>query len=156
MEAYPAAVSFRWFFNSSEYEEWKGHEEFSQTGLKSELQFLPKTSKDYGTLFCIGENAIGRQEEACVFQVREDVFIPLLTCLCRSCQRASRPPSPAVRSSTRLLPPSKSSVRKVNLVAKRKCSLFFHENVSKALTAAFPPTSCLSSTTLRRWSSSLK
>ena len=124
MEAYPAAVSFRWFFNSSEYEEWKGHEEFSQTGLKSELQFLPKTSKDYGTLFCIGENAIGRQEEACVFQVREDVLIPLLTCLCRSCQRASRPPSPAVRSSTRLLPPSKSSVRKVNLVAKRKFSLF--------------------------------
>ena len=72
VEAYPAAVSFRWFFNSSEYEEWKGHEEFSQTGLKSELQFLPKTSKDYGTLFCIGENAIGRQEEACVFQVREE------------------------------------------------------------------------------------
>ena len=70
MEAYPAAVSFRWFFNSSEYEEWKGHEEFSQTGLKSELEFLPKSSKDYGSLFCIGENAIGRQEEACVFQVK--------------------------------------------------------------------------------------
>ena len=71
VEAYPAAVSFRWFFNSSEYEEWKGHEEFSQTGLKSELEFLPKTSKDYGSLFCIGENAIGRQDEACVFQVRK-------------------------------------------------------------------------------------
>ena len=70
MEAYPAAVSFQWFFNSSEYEEWKGHEEFSQTGLKSELEFLPKSSKDYGSLFCIGENAIGRQEEACVFQVK--------------------------------------------------------------------------------------
>ena len=69
VEAYPAAVSFQWFFNSSEYEEWKGHEEFSQTGLKSELEFLPKSSKDYGSLFCIGENAIGRQEEACVFQV---------------------------------------------------------------------------------------
>ena len=69
VEAYPAAVSFQWFFNSSEYEEWKGHEEFSQTGLRSELEFLPKSSKDYGSLFCIGENAIGRQEEACVFQV---------------------------------------------------------------------------------------
>ena len=156
MEAYPAAVSFRWFFNSSEYEEWKGHEEFSQTGLKSELQFLPKTSKDYGTLFCIGENAIGRQEEACVFQVREEVFIPLLTCLCRSCQRASRPPSPVARWSTRLSPPSKSSVRKVNLVAKEEMFTFFYKNISKAMTAAFPPTSCLSSTTLRRWSSSLK
>ena len=156
VEAYPAAVSFRWFFNSSEYEEWKGHEEFSQTGLKSELQFLPKTSKDYGTLFCIGENAIGRQEEACVFQVREEVLIPLLTCLCRSCPRASRPPSPAARSSTRLSPPSKFSVRKVNLVPKRKFSLLKGRSFFKALTAVFPPTSCLSSTTLRRWSSSLK
>ena len=36
---------------------------------RSELEFLPKSSKDYGSLFCIGENAIGRQEEACVFQV---------------------------------------------------------------------------------------
>ena len=80
------------------------------------------------------------------------VLILLLTCLCRSCPRASRPPSPAARSSTRPLPPSKSSVRKVNLVPKRK----FHENVFKVLTAAFPPTSCLSSTMLRRWSSSRK
>ena len=87
---------------------------------------MPKSSKDYGTLFCIGENAIGRQEEACVFQVREDVLIPLLTCLCRSCQRASRPPSPVVRSSTRLLPPSKSSVRKVNLVVRGNFH-FFHK-----------------------------
>ena len=37
---------------------------------RSELKFLPKSSKDYGSLFCIGENAIGRQEEACVFQVK--------------------------------------------------------------------------------------
>ena len=37
---------------------------------RSELEFLPKSSKDYGSLFCIGENAIGRQEEACVFQVK--------------------------------------------------------------------------------------
>ena len=84
MEAYPAAVSFQWFFNSSEYEEWKGHEEFSQAGVKSELEFLPKSSKDYGSLFCIGENAIGRQEEACVFQVKNfpdfqiSGFYPLL------------------------------------------------------------------------------
>ena len=42
-----------------------------QTGFRSELEFLPKSSKDYGSLFCIGENAIGRQEEACVFQVRK-------------------------------------------------------------------------------------
>jgi hypothetical protein len=69
VEAYPASVSFRWFFNSSEYEEWKNEGDYSQSGLKSQLEFLPKTSKDYGTLFCLGENAIGRQEEPCVFQI---------------------------------------------------------------------------------------
>jgi len=69
VEAYPASVKFRWFFNSSEYEEWKSERDFTQIGLRSELEFLPKSSKDYGSLFCIGENAIGRQEEACVFQI---------------------------------------------------------------------------------------
>ena len=43
---------------------------------------MPKSSKDYGTLFCIGENAIGRQEEACVFQVREEVSIFVSRFLC--------------------------------------------------------------------------
>ena len=37
--------------------------------LKSQLEFLPKTSKDYGNLFCIGENTIGMQEEPCSFQI---------------------------------------------------------------------------------------
>ena len=120
-------MKFRWFFNSSEYEEWKTERDFTQTGLRldftqtrqqgffqpkrceisnsgvnifcktgqslkvkldsphrSELEFLPKSSKDYGSLFCIGENAIGRQEEACVFQVKNfpdfqiSGFYPLL------------------------------------------------------------------------------
>ena len=99
---------------------------------------MPKSSKDYGTLFCIGENAIGRQEEACVFQVREEALIPLLTCLCRSCQRASRPPSPVARSSTRLLPPSKSSVRKVNLVAKEEMVTFFIKNYFQGFDGGLP------------------
>eukprot|EP00090_Calanus_glacialis_P029736 TRINITY_DN4776_c0_g2_i1.p1 TRINITY_DN4776_c0_g2~~TRINITY_DN4776_c0_g2_i1.p1 ORF type:complete len:861 (-),score=112.71 TRINITY_DN4776_c0_g2_i1:337-2919(-) len=69
VEAYPSSVSFRWFFNNSEYQEWKDHGDFTQSGLKSQLEFLPKTSKDYGNLFCIGENAIGMQEEPCSFQI---------------------------------------------------------------------------------------
>ena len=69
VEAYPSTVSFRWFFNNSEYQEWKDHGDFTQSGLKSQLEFLPKTSKDYGNLFCIGENAIGVQEEPCSFQI---------------------------------------------------------------------------------------
>ena len=34
VEAYPASVKFRWFFNSSEYEEWKSEGDFTQTGLR--------------------------------------------------------------------------------------------------------------------------
>ena len=34
VEAYPASVKFRWFFNSSEYEEWKTERDFTQTGLR--------------------------------------------------------------------------------------------------------------------------
>ena len=69
MEAHPSAVSFRWFFNNSEHQEWKDHGDFTQSGLKSQIEFLPKTSKDYGNLYCIAENAIGVQEEPCSFQI---------------------------------------------------------------------------------------
>lgn len=69
VEAYPSAVSFRWFFNNSEHQEWKDHADFTQFGLKSQIEFLPKTSKDYGNLYCIGENAIGTQEEPCSYQI---------------------------------------------------------------------------------------
>ena len=128
-------MSFQWFFNSSEYEEWKGHEEFSQTGLKSELEFLPKSSKDYGSLFCIGENAIGRQEKACVFQVNNwdfqiSKFSKFLyfwnspgSCCFRLCQRGSRPPSLLARLSTRPSPPLKFSVKRVRV------SFFFFRNL---------------------------
>ena len=154
MEAYPAAVSFQWFFNSSEYEEWKGHEEFSQTGLKSELEFLPKSSKDYGSLFCIGENAIGRQEEACVFQVKNFPDFWISGSCFRLCQRGSPPPWPPARLSTRPSPPSKSSVRKVKVFLGH----FVVNQVSsyQDLTAACLPTSSLSSMMLRKWNSSRK
>ena len=69
MSAHPSAVSFRWFFNNSEHQEWKDHADFSQSGLKSQIEFLPKTSKDYGNLYCIAENAIGVQSEPCSFQI---------------------------------------------------------------------------------------
>ena len=62
-------MSFRWFFNNSEHQEWKDHGDFTQSGLKSQIEFLPKTSKDYGNLYCIAENAIGVQEDPCSFQI---------------------------------------------------------------------------------------
>ena len=67
--AHPSAVSFRWFFNNSEHQEWKDHADFSQSGLKSQIEFLPRTSKDYGNLYCIAENAIGVQSQPCSFQI---------------------------------------------------------------------------------------
>jgi len=69
VQAHPSAVSFRWFFNNSEHQEWKDHGDFTQSGLKSQIEFLPKTSKDYGNLYCIAENTIGVQEEPCSFQI---------------------------------------------------------------------------------------
>ena len=69
VSAHPSAVSFRWFFNNSEHQEWKDHADFSQSGLKSQIEFLPRTSKDYGNLYCIAENAIGIQSQPCSFQI---------------------------------------------------------------------------------------
>lgn len=69
LDAYPPAVSFRWFFNNSDYMEWIEQDRFDQEGLKSQFHFMPKSSKDYGNLYCIGENAIGTQEEPCIFNI---------------------------------------------------------------------------------------
>ena len=69
VEAYPADVTFRWFFNSSEASEWRSEGDFTYTGLSSQLEFIPRTSRDYGSLYCVAENNIGRQEQPCVFQI---------------------------------------------------------------------------------------
>ena len=49
--------------------EWIEQDRFDQEGLKSQFHFMPKSSKDYGNLYCIGENAIGTQEEPCIFNI---------------------------------------------------------------------------------------
>lgn len=35
----------------------------------SELIYTPKSERDYGTLSCWGKNSIGKQLEACLFQI---------------------------------------------------------------------------------------
>ena len=45
VDAFPRSVSFRWFFNSSELEEWISPASYQQAGLASSLQFVPKSSK---------------------------------------------------------------------------------------------------------------
>ena len=69
VDAYPAAVTFSWFFNNSEHQEALEDERFTTSGLVSTLNFAPTTNQDYGTLFCLGENAVGHQEEPCAFKI---------------------------------------------------------------------------------------
>ncbi|XP_023348793.1 uncharacterized protein LOC111717526 [Eurytemora carolleeae] len=69
VDAFPPTVNFRWFFNNSEIEEWIGTDSFHQAGLASSLQFVPKSSKDYGSLFCMSENAVGQMSKPCSFQI---------------------------------------------------------------------------------------
>ncbi|KAL4709841.1 hypothetical protein ACJJTC_000328 [Scirpophaga incertulas] len=38
-------------------------------GSISELRYTPASERDYGALSCRGSNAVGRQEQACVFQI---------------------------------------------------------------------------------------
>ena len=69
MDAYPAAVTFSWFFNNSEHQEALEDSRFTTSGLVSTLNFAPTTNQDYGTLFCLGENAVGHQMEPCAFKI---------------------------------------------------------------------------------------
>lgn len=69
VDAYPAAVTFSWYFNSSEHKEELKEERFTTNGLVSTLNFAPTTNQDYGTLYCLGENAVGHQAEPCTFKI---------------------------------------------------------------------------------------
>ena len=62
-------VSFSWFFNNSDHREELSETRFTSEGLISSLDFAPSSNKDYGTLYCQGENVIGMQEEPCAFQI---------------------------------------------------------------------------------------
>ena len=47
------------------------HDRFTADGLTSTLEFSPTAGSklDYGTLYCAGENIIGRQAEPCLFTI---------------------------------------------------------------------------------------
>lgn len=69
VDAYPGAVAFSWFFNNSEHREELDQERYVTEGLVSTLNFTPTNNQDYGTLYCLGENAVGHQDEPCAFQI---------------------------------------------------------------------------------------
>ena len=66
----PGDVSFVWQFNNSgENFEVEQSRFGTGNGSTSDLYYTPKSERDYGTLTCVGRNAIGRQAEPCVFQL---------------------------------------------------------------------------------------
>ncbi|KAK2706632.1 hypothetical protein QYM36_016601 [Artemia franciscana] len=94
LESNPPASSFYWHFNSSSHfidlthTQIKGNimdiskdsqlqslsslssttSEYFQTAV-SVIPFTPRTSLDFGPIYCFGVNEIGQQEEPCIFQV---------------------------------------------------------------------------------------
>ncbi|XP_046395125.1 nephrin-like [Ischnura elegans] len=70
VSADPPDVAFSWqFSNSGEGFEVPSGRHASSNGTVSVLAYTPRTDHDYGTLSCLGANAIGRQAAPCLFQV---------------------------------------------------------------------------------------
>lgn len=68
----PADVTFVWQFNNSgESFEVSQSRYGTGNGSTSELNYTPKSDRDYGTLACWGKNAIGLQAKdgPCIFQI---------------------------------------------------------------------------------------
>ncbi|XP_071454100.1 nephrin-like [Hetaerina americana] len=65
----PADVSFAWQFSNSGdgFEVPAGRH--TSSGNTSTLAYTPRTDHDFGTLSCVGANAIGRQVAPCLFHV---------------------------------------------------------------------------------------
>ncbi|KAI2803229.1 hypothetical protein BLOT_007352 [Blomia tropicalis] len=74
VRADPVDVQFYWEFNSSMPADNVNHHneplmEITNTGLRSELKFTPRSSHHYGTLYCYGQNRIGQQQKPCIVHV---------------------------------------------------------------------------------------
>ncbi|RWS28074.1 hemicentin-2-like protein [Leptotrombidium deliense] len=67
VDSQPSDVSFFWKLNNTQIDAQRFHQ--SSMGLESVLHFTPATLSDYGKLKCFAENAVGQQEEPCVFNV---------------------------------------------------------------------------------------
>ncbi|CAG4932230.1 unnamed protein product [Parnassius apollo] len=68
--ANPPDVTFFWQFNNSGESLDVSPAKFGiANGSTSELSYKVHSERDYGTLSCRGSNSVGRQLEACVFQI---------------------------------------------------------------------------------------
>jgi len=71
VDADPPAISYRWKVNSSGETLDVPTERLGNrfNGSASVLRYTPTTEHDFGTLMCWAENAVGVQQEPCVFNV---------------------------------------------------------------------------------------
>lgn len=66
--ARPKDLKFHWSFNNSAEDE-RSLSSYVSNGTRSVLTFSPTKQRDYGTVLCFANNEIGRQREACVFNI---------------------------------------------------------------------------------------
>ena len=92
--AHPKDLKFHWRFNSSDSSpasspsSWSSVEFFSpqadfiSNGTRSVLTFSPASIADYGTVLCFANNEVGRQRDACIFNIKP---AGEFTCLGHNC-----------------------------------------------------------------------
>ncbi|XP_068209554.1 nephrin-like [Palaemon carinicauda] len=70
VKASPTDVRYSWVFNNSvTSERLPGDQVFTTADGRSIVRFLARAHKDYGTLQCWAENAVGRMTTPCLFHV---------------------------------------------------------------------------------------
>jgi len=69
VEADPADVSFRWTLSTGRETALVTRELPTDSGLSSTLEYTPRREADFGQLLCWARNAIGNQQEPCVFNI---------------------------------------------------------------------------------------
>lgn len=67
VDADPPEVKFHWRFNSSS--DSSEVKRFTSNWTHSVAEHTPKSRFGYGTLYCMGENSIGRQDHPCQFTI---------------------------------------------------------------------------------------
>lgn len=67
VDADPPQVDFMWSFSNAVDRHY--NVSFTSAGLRSVSSYIPKTARDYGTLYCWGKNSVGEQRTPCIFLI---------------------------------------------------------------------------------------
>ncbi|RWS05815.1 Nephrin-like protein [Dinothrombium tinctorium] len=66
LNAEPTEVTFHWSFNESEHEKWNSVK-YTTKGTTSTAFLTIKEARNYGLIYCWGQNEVGVQAKPCVF-----------------------------------------------------------------------------------------